>query len=61
MVEELERRMLEEALARAHGNQTIAAKELGLTEQTLRYRMKKYAVDSARKKRRIRSKLRTRR
>lgn len=61
LVEELNRRMLEEALARAHGNQTIAARELGLTEQTLRYRMKKYDVDSARKKRRTRSKLRTRR
>jgi DNA-binding NtrC family response regulator len=60
-VEELERRRIDEALSRAHGNQTIAARELGLTEQTLRYRMKKYDVDSARNKRRTRSKLRSRR
>jgi transcriptional regulator with PAS, ATPase and Fis domain len=55
-VEDLERRMIDEALARARGNQSHAARELGLTEQSLRYRLRKYALDHVRKKRRVRRK-----
>jgi two-component system NtrC family response regulator len=52
-VGEIERRMLLEALDRSMGNQSRAARELGLTEQSVRYRMKKYGLD-ARRNRRIR-------
>ena len=44
-VRELERTMILEALERAHGNQSQAARELGMTEQSIRYRMRKYAAD----------------
>jgi Nif-specific regulatory protein len=43
-VRELERSMILEALERARGNQSQAARELGMTEQSIRYRMKKYAA-----------------
>jgi DNA-binding NtrC family response regulator len=39
-----ERRLIEEALARAGGNQTGAARMLGVTRDTLRYRMKKHGL-----------------
>ncbi len=38
---ELEREIIEEALLRSEGNKSKAARELGMTEQTLRYRLKK--------------------
>ncbi|MFN8547389.1 MAG: sigma-54 dependent transcriptional regulator [Candidatus Eisenbacteria bacterium] len=40
----LERRLIEEALDRAEGNQTKAATLLGMTRQTLIYRMQKYGI-----------------
>ncbi len=58
LVGELERRMTSEALERAGGNQSLAARELGLTEQSLRYRLRKYGFATARSKRRISRKLR---
>ena len=53
-VEDLERRLVGEALERARGNQSHAAKELGLTEQSMRYRIRKYGLHSARGNRRTR-------
>jgi two-component system response regulator AtoC len=41
---ELERSLIERALREAGGNQTRAAKLLGLTRDTLRYRMKKFGL-----------------
>ncbi len=43
-VGEVERRMVTEALTRAGGNQSQAARLLGLTEQSLRYRLRKYGL-----------------
>jgi DNA-binding NtrC family response regulator len=54
MVEELERKLIRDALDRANGNQSRAARELGLTEQSMRYRIKKYRLESAREKQRTR-------
>jgi len=53
-VEALERRQVLEALERHRGNQSRAARELGLTEQSLRYRLRKYDGPSARRFRRTR-------
>jgi Nif-specific regulatory protein len=53
-VAELERRQVQSALERHHGNQSEAARELGLTEQSLRYRLRKYAIGKGRRLRRIR-------
>ena len=39
---EKEKAMLVRALERSQGNQTQAARTLGITRDTLRYRMKKY-------------------
>ena len=44
LVQELEQRLINEALARTGGNQSVAARELGLTEQSMRYRLRKYAL-----------------
>jgi DNA-binding NtrC family response regulator len=41
-----EKAMLERALAEAGGNQTRAAQRLGITRDTLRYRLKKYGLQS---------------
>jgi Nif-specific regulatory protein len=54
LVEALERRVIEEALERANGNQSMAARELGTTEQSLRYRIRKYGIRSDRQNRRFR-------
>jgi len=43
-VEDLERRMIREALKRANGVQTRAAELLGVTERALRYKLKKYGL-----------------
>ena len=40
----LERRMIVEALQRASGNQSRAARELGVTEQAIRYKIRKYRL-----------------
>ena len=56
VVEELEQRMINESLTRAGGNQTAAARDLGLTEQSLRYRLRKYAMAKTRRIRRVRKK-----
>ena len=42
---ELEREIIHEALERSAGNKSRAARELGMTEQTLRYRLKKLFPD----------------
>ena len=54
LVAELERRQVQGALERNDGNQSRAARELGLTEQSLRYRLRKYAIAKARRFRRLR-------
>jgi DNA-binding NtrC family response regulator len=54
LVAELERRQVEIALKRNEGNQSRAARELGLTEQSLRYRLRKYSIASIRRHRRVR-------
>ena len=43
-VEVVERRLIEEALEEAAGNQTHAAAALGLSERMLRYKLKKYGL-----------------
>ncbi|MBI3538975.1 MAG: sigma 54-interacting transcriptional regulator, partial [Candidatus Eisenbacteria bacterium] len=58
LVEDLERRVLEEALQKARGNQSVAARELGMTEQSIRYRMRKYGLPSPRQVLRVRQNLR---
>jgi len=45
-VEDLERRMIREALKEAGGNQSRAAERLGLSERMLRYKLKKYRLKS---------------
>ncbi|MBI1736215.1 MAG: sigma-54-dependent Fis family transcriptional regulator [Candidatus Rokubacteria bacterium] len=45
-VEGLERRMIQEALARAAGVQTKAAEALGVSERVLRYKLRKYGFAS---------------
>jgi transcriptional regulator with GAF, ATPase, and Fis domain/tetratricopeptide (TPR) repeat protein len=54
MLAEAERRLIREALARADDNQSRAARELGLTEQSLRRRLQKHADEDSRRERRIR-------
>jgi two-component system, NtrC family, response regulator AtoC len=44
MVSQLERRLIEEALAKAQGNQTEAAEMLAISRDQLRYRMEKYGL-----------------
>lgn len=43
-VRELERRAIEEALRKHHGNRTHAARELGISLRTLQYRLKEYGL-----------------
>ncbi len=45
VLEEVERSLIEQALKRAGGNQSRAARLLGLTRDTLRYRLKKFGLD----------------
>jgi DNA-binding NtrC family response regulator len=51
VIGKLERRMVRDALERARGNQSIAARELGLTEQSMRYRLRKYGLEGRRNRR----------
>jgi DNA-binding NtrC family response regulator len=44
--EELERRLVQQALERTGGSKTRAAKLLGMPRDWLRYRMEKYGVKS---------------
>jgi transcriptional regulator with PAS, ATPase and Fis domain len=46
-LEELEKDLIRQALSRTHGNKTRAAELLGLTRDTLRYRVEKYALEPA--------------
>ena len=43
-VEQLEKKLIYDALGKANGNQTQAGKLLGLTERNLRYKMQKYGI-----------------
>ena len=45
-LEQWERSLIEQALREADGNQTRAAQRLGITRDTLRYRLKKYGIQS---------------
>ena len=45
VVEALERRMIEAALSRCDGNKTRAAAQLGISERTLWYKLKKFRSD----------------
>ena len=45
IVETLERNLIAQALERTSGNQTKAAKLLGLGFRQIRYRLKKYNID----------------
>jgi Nif-specific regulatory protein len=53
-VAELEKRRLLEALDRSGGNQSSAARSLGITEQAFRYRLRKYGLIRVRQFRRSR-------
>lgn len=44
-MEDVERRMLENALREARYNKTEAARKLGITFRSLRYKLKKYGID----------------
>lgn len=44
-VEELEKRLIQEALARSGNVQTRAALQLGISERVLRYKMEKYGIE----------------
>lgn len=46
-LDELEKQMIRQALAKAQGNRSRAARLLGLTRDTLLYRIKKYALGDA--------------
>jgi len=43
-LDQWEKTLLEQALQEAAGNQTKAAQRLGISRDTLRYRMKKYGI-----------------
>jgi DNA-binding NtrC family response regulator len=45
-MDDLEADLIKQALGRALGNRSKAARLLGLTRDTLLYRMKKYAIES---------------
>jgi len=50
MVERLEKQMLLNALEKSNSNQSRAAKELGISEKSVRDRMKKWNIQASRKK-----------
>ncbi len=43
-IHELEKQMIEEAMARSGGNQRLASEILGITERMLGYRLKHYGL-----------------
>ena len=43
-VEELEKKLIYDALSKSNGNQSLAGRILGLTERNLRYKMQKYGI-----------------
>jgi DNA-binding protein Fis len=43
-LEQWERTVIEQALRESDGNQTRAAQRLGISRDTLRYRLKKYGL-----------------
>ncbi|MCJ7554223.1 MAG: sigma-54 dependent transcriptional regulator [Ignavibacteriaceae bacterium] len=43
-VERLEKKLIFDALSKSNGNQTLAAKMLGLTERNIRYKIQKYGI-----------------
>jgi DNA-binding NtrC family response regulator len=45
-LEQWERSLIEQALREADGNQTRAAQRLGISRDTLRYRLKKYGLQN---------------
>ena len=45
-LEELEKDLIRQAIAQARGNKTRAAQLLGLTRDTLRYRLEKYELST---------------
>jgi two-component system response regulator HydG len=45
-LEQWERSLIEQALRESDGNQTRAAQRLGISRDTLRYRLKKYGLQS---------------
>ena len=45
-LEQWERSLIEQALREADGNQTRAAQRLGISRDTLRYRLKKFGIQS---------------
>ncbi|TFG51538.1 MAG: AAA family ATPase, partial [Gemmatimonadales bacterium] len=45
--EELEKDLIRQAVEQVNGNKTRAAELLGLSRDTLRYRMEKYALGEA--------------
>jgi DNA-binding protein Fis len=46
-LDQWEKSLLEQALRDSAGNQTRAAQQLGISRDTLRYRMKKYGIGGA--------------
>ena len=44
-VEDFERHIIVSALLRTHGNQSLAAKQLGTTTRIIAYRVQKYNID----------------
>ena len=54
LVKELECSVVAETLERTEGNQSLAARELGMTEQSLRYRIRKYRLAGPRQNQRTR-------
>jgi transcriptional regulator with PAS, ATPase and Fis domain len=44
-MEQVEKRMLVEALIRHKGNRVRAARELGVSEQSVRFKIRKYQLD----------------
>jgi len=44
-MEDIEKRILETALKDARYNKTKAARQLGISFRSLRYKLKKYAID----------------
>ncbi|MBD3426684.1 MAG: hypothetical protein GF409_05590 [Candidatus Omnitrophica bacterium] len=46
VIGDTERNLIEEALRRSFGNQTIASKILGINRNTLRFKIKKFGINT---------------